>query len=421
MGSSLLAMAWGLEKAGFVPGIVLILAVGAICLYTSYVILKINERHGLYRNSEVHDLCRILLGKWAEVIAKIFSLIVLIGANIVYWILMSNFLYHSVHFIYTNIFSYEDAPYNNQTVICPKQEKNDSIPGVLINIAGGHQIFDQIWSLYSTVPLFLAVIMFPLLNFKSATFFTKFNSLGTISVAYLLIFVAVKGGIWGINIPSWSIEFELKNTFCALSGMLSLSFFIHNIIISIMKNNRHQEKNGRDLSIAYGLVTFTYLFIGVVFYITFPMVKTCIEDNILNNFPKNDVMTIVARVLLLFQLFTVFPLMAFMLRNDIIMNLTAILKWDCFSEFSYFRVIILNGIVVTVCILFACFLPRIGTLIRYTGALSGMVYVFTLPSLLKIASLRRDQILTTPKLIFYSSIIVLGAINLFSQFLINDS
>ena len=38
--------------------------------------------------------------------------------------------------------------------------------------------FDKIWGQFSTVPLFLILILFPLVNLKSATFFTKFNALG---------------------------------------------------------------------------------------------------------------------------------------------------------------------------------------------------------------------------------------------------
>lgn len=55
---------------------------------------------GLGDNDEVAHLCRQLLGRWAEIIAKIFSMIVLIGANIVYWVLMSNFLYNTVVFLH---------------------------------------------------------------------------------------------------------------------------------------------------------------------------------------------------------------------------------------------------------------------------------------------------------------------------------
>lgn len=73
--------------------------------------------------------------------------------------------------------------------------------------------------------------------------------LGTISVGYLLLFVAVKAATWGINVPNMESEFYLKPSFCALTGMLSLSYFIHNIIISIMRNNEHQEHNVSSLKL----------------------------------------------------------------------------------------------------------------------------------------------------------------------------
>ena len=45
-----------------------------------------------------------------------------------------------------------------------------------------------------------------------------------------------------------------------------------------MNNNRHQENNGRDMGLAYLLVTTTYMLIGAAFYISFPLPKWCIED-----------------------------------------------------------------------------------------------------------------------------------------------
>lgn len=35
---------------------------------------------------------------------------------------------------------------------------------------------------------------------------------------------------------------------------------------------------GRDLTIAFILVTVTYTLVGAVFYICFPLAKSCIED-----------------------------------------------------------------------------------------------------------------------------------------------
>ena len=51
-------------------------------------------------DGEVAELATMLLGQWAGYIAKMFSVLVLLGAVIVYWILMSNFLYHSVDYVY---------------------------------------------------------------------------------------------------------------------------------------------------------------------------------------------------------------------------------------------------------------------------------------------------------------------------------
>ena len=41
-----------------------------------------------------------------------------------------------------------------------------------------HSTFNTVWNQTKTVPLFLCILIFPLINFKSPTFFTKFNALG---------------------------------------------------------------------------------------------------------------------------------------------------------------------------------------------------------------------------------------------------
>ncbi|XP_045467070.1 sodium-coupled neutral amino acid transporter 9 homolog isoform X3 [Harmonia axyridis] len=363
LGSSLLAISWGIEKTGLFPGIILNFLIGAICLYTAYLLLRVNEKHSFIYDSQEHD---------------------------------------------------------NISVICPKEQHPVNVTAIT-NTAidvGGPFYFDKYWNLYSTVPVILAFIIFPLLNFKNAQIFMRFNSLGTISIVYLIGFSFVKFFTWGINWPDVSVVFSLKPTFAALSGMLTMSYFIHNIIISMMKNNRHQENNGRDLTIAFALVTFTYSAIGGLLYISFPLSKWCIEDNILNNFGKFDKLVLFGRALLFFQLSTVFPLLAYMLRKDIFSYLS-FLKEDE-KKFRYIPVIIMNAILVVICILFACFIPRIGTIIRYIGALSGMVYVFMMPNLLNIYSLRKENKLTSLRLFFHVTIIVIGILNLLSQFIISD-
>ena len=48
-----------------------------------------------------------------------------------------------------------------------------------------------------------------------------------------------------------------------LTGVLSLSFFIHNGALSILRNQRHPQNNVRDIIIAYLLVCVTYLTVGM--------------------------------------------------------------------------------------------------------------------------------------------------------------
>nr|CAD7576014.1 unnamed protein product [Timema californicum] len=424
MGSSLLVMPWGLEKAGLLTGMFLNVAMGGLCLYTTYRILQIHQLHGANNpDGEVADLCKILLGRSAEMVTKVISLVVLLGANIVYWVLMSNFLYYSVDYVHAQIAGVDLSivPINDTvppSVLCLRHFPADNITQVP-NEGLPNSTYENLWNLHTTVPLFLVLIIVPLVNFKSATFFTKFNSLGTLSAMYLLIFVFVKSAQWGININFSDVTDinyapQFLPSFPALSGMLALSFFIHNIIITIMRNNRHHKNNGRDLSIAYLLVTLTYALVGTVFYICFPLAKSCIEDNLLNNFQSWDPMTAVARVFLFFQLVTVYPLLTYMLR---VQMFTTLLR----STYpGFYHVLLLNTAIIIVCVMFAIFLPHIGTIIRFTGALSGLVYVFTLPSLLHLASQRKFGKQSWLSILLHIAIIIIGGGNLLAQFFVQD-
>ena len=52
---------------------------------------------------EFSDVCRCYLGKWGEWTAIIFALVTFLGGMIVYWVLMTNFLYTGGIFIYGKI------------------------------------------------------------------------------------------------------------------------------------------------------------------------------------------------------------------------------------------------------------------------------------------------------------------------------
>lgn len=128
---------------------------------------------------------------------------------------------------------------------------------------------------------FMAALLFPLLVKKEIGFLIKINSLG-VYFAMLLILYIIYSGISGMITTTY--DFALKenhkddeikhlllfgmNPF-KLAGIVTLGFCSHTFIFSIIKNNKVQENNTRDLFIGYCIVGMTYLVAGIFGYIGF--------------------------------------------------------------------------------------------------------------------------------------------------------
>merc|ERR1711962_644336 len=126
------------------------------------------------------------------------------------------------------------------------------------------------------------------------------------------------------------------------------------------------------------------MLIGSAFYIAFPLPKICIEDNLLNNFYAHDGLNVAAKVFLFFQMSTVFPLIMYLLRISILFPIFR----QLWPGRSY--VVLLNSVVIAICIAFAVFMPKIGTIIRFSGAACGMNLIFTLPVLVHLTHQKRS-------------------------------
>ena len=121
------------------------------------------------------------------------------------------------------------------------------------------------------------------------------------SIVFLIFFVTIyKGAQWGfsdnvdfVNTTSIHYVSQFKATgTAALPGVLSMGYFVHSAVctlrkffgnqillkISLVKDNKNQEKNARDLGIAYILVFITYTALGLIFYLSYPGWKGCISD-----------------------------------------------------------------------------------------------------------------------------------------------
>lgn len=433
MGTSLLAMPWALHQAGLVLGILLMLLMAGIAFYTAYRVVQSPQSLAMNVDSaqaEFSDVCRYFFGKKGEFVSVFFSIIVLIGGVIVYFVLMSNFLY------YTGNIVYESLQPNSTTlpimanktftcdVYCPNEHNSDALQWLdeteqLLDAVKdlSSSTFDKLWQLQGSVPVYLAIATFPLLNFKSPTFFTKFNVLGTVSVMYLLCFTFSKAFECGWNMdfsdPTSEHYVQLYSwKFPSLTGTLALSYFIHNAVLTILRNQKHPENNARDLGIGYALSAACYILIGFMFFAAFPTVRSCISDNFLNNFGSGDVMSATARLFLLFQMITVMPLLMYLIR----VQFSYVFTGTVYPGFIY--VCLINVLVITVAVFFAVMFPHVGSILRYVGSVSGLVYIFTLPCIVHLKRLEIQGRLTRTQLAIHGSIILLGVLNLIAQFLV---
>lgn len=428
MGTSILSIPWGIKQAGFTTGMCVIVLMGLLTLYCCYRVVKSRSMICTSDTTtwEYPDVCKHYFGSFGQWSSLLFSLVSLIGAMIVYWVLMSNFLFNTGKFIFNFIHHINDTDTilrtnDSNPVICPSAGSSghpDNSSMVFYNDTQVQQ-FEKWWNKSKTVPFYLIGLLLPLLNFKSPSFFSKFNILGTVSVLYLIVLVTLKAIRLGFHLEfHWFVptEFfvpEIRFEFPQLTGVLTLAFFIHNCIITLLKNNKNQENNVRDLCIAYMLVTLTYLYIGFLVFASFPsppLSKDCIEQNFLDNFPSGDILSFIARIFLLFQMMTVYPLLGYLARVQLLGHIFG----DVYP--SIFHVLILNVVIVGAGVTMACFYPNIGGIIRYSGAACGLAFVFIYPSLIYIISLRQEERLTWPKLVFHIFIIILGLANLFAQF-----
>ncbi|XP_038177980.1 sodium-coupled neutral amino acid transporter 9 isoform X3 [Arvicola amphibius] len=398
MGTSILSIPWGIKQAGFTTGMCVIVLMGLLTLYCCYRVVKSRSMICTSDTTtwEYPDVCKHYFGSFGQWSSLLFSLVSLIGAMIVYWVLMSNFLFNTGKFIFNFIHHINDTDTilrtnDSNPVICPSAGSSghpDNSSMVFYNDTQVQQ-FEKWWDKSKTVPFYLIGLLLPLLNFKSPSFFSKFNILGTVSVLYLIVLVTLKAIRLGFHLEfHWFVptEFfvpEIRFEFPQLTGVLTLAFFIHNCIITLLKNNKNQENNVRDLCIAYMLVTLTYLYIGFLVFASFPsppLSKDCIEQNFLDNFPSGDTLSFIARIFLLFQMMTVYPLLGYLARVQLLGHI------------------------------FGDVYPR------YSGAACGLAFVFIYPSLIYIISLRQEERLTLPKLVFHVFIMILGLANLFAQF-----
>jgi len=393
--------------------------------------------NGVEEEEEIHDfseICVVALGRWSRFVSISTSILILIGGSIAYHILMRDCLLSIVYGI-SGLTENKKFPWQKGG---PPWYWNDIVASLAI-----------------------VAVAFPLSLFKDLKLLGKINSLGVFFVMGLLSFI-VYACTRGFIDPYWTLHNSQKNqtmiataaslssgfdlelmmdsiewssilfgngtnpdhpklvnqlqlfsiNFSHLLAILSLSFFIHSVIVSILKNQKSLKHTTRDSAIAFMMAGMCYFIPGVLGSVAFRYVPTdSIQQNFLNQFSNKDIIANIARSSVLLQLIGIYPLLLYVIRVQLFeatMNKTYP---------GFILTFILNLFCCLSTTLFACFYPNVGTVLTYVGAICGLVYLFILPIGVHLSVMRKLGQLRWYSVIFHISLVIFGASILVLQFI----
>ena len=271
---------------------------GYIAWYTATLIIKHSYGH--------HDFafrCKEVLGSWSYYLAQLISVLVVLVAEISYHIFLAQNLYKVVNAFFE--FFDSEAPH---------------------------------WWTQKLCAVFVAIILIPLVINPFPEVIIRISSFAIIIVLSVAIIVVVTGFTPDDGIQMDDIEYTNKKFFKSL-GTLSLSFFAHNVLFTIIGNPVHPNHNSLNLFVGYTIDILIYALVGAAGYLGYHKytdpdtgeIKD-ISSNYLLMFESDYIPIFVARLLLVIQMFIVYPVIYRTLRTSFY---NTFLPRVCFSYGTY--------------------------------------------------------------------------------------
>ena len=165
------------------------------------------------------------------------------------------------------------------------------------------------------------------------------------------------------------------------SGILTLSYFLHNCVVFIIKNNEKEENNSRDLKLGYFAAGMSYLSIAIIGYFGFKgngFPQSSISQNALDMFSPTNPLAFIVRIILFTQMFTVYPIVIYFIRAQFFGYVYG-------TDYpSAKHIFLLSIIISSSTTLVASVYPKVGTIVGIVGAFCGLYFVYFMPVCLYI-------------------------------------
>ncbi|CAI2365038.1 unnamed protein product [Moneuplotes crassus] len=357
VGSGLFTIPWAFSNSGIVLGLIISFITFAISYYTCSIYVRLARN-----DSDFADTMYKYFGKKGWVVTMIFSILLMFSVIVIYYELMSQALFPVI--------------------------------AALIEWGGASEVSLDMGLDLSRFSLFytciaLTLILYPVVSKRDISMFIRLNSFGIIFVCFILIYILAYG-FYSLSNTTFEISNEesdlegttrnislFRNKFNNLAGMMTLGYYIHNVCISIVKENKHPENNTRDVFIGYFLVFLSYSLVGSLGYLGFSgyTFKANIREteNLLYMFSATDMLAFVIRIICFCQMFSVYPMLFCVIRNQFgtIFYQGRELSNDIYLAF--------NATLLIVATIIGATFPKVGSILGYVGGFIGLGLIYIIP------------------------------------------
>ena len=380
IGSNTVVLHNNVYNAGIIPAIFLSIIYGLICFYTCkiYVDFGMNEPDfSITIQKYLNKMFGPKIAKIGKNIQIIFNTLITLGGVLIYFLIMSQNLY---------------------PIVCLILEKI----GVEVNPDTTPE-FGRFSLIYLSIALCFA--LFPFTIKKDIGFLVKLSSYGIYFISILIIF-QIYVGISSLINTDFYFAYKKNKTDsnkrylllfgenpAIMAGAISLGYFCHTTILPTLKSNKNQKNNISDLFIAYVCVCFTFAFVGIMGYIGFSGKNFDAEfqQNWFYFFDYDDYYILFFRLLSVFQLMTVFPILVYVVRFHFFNFIYG-------NEYPSKKHTIIYGICVLILCLFIVYFfhKYLANLLGIIGATTSLILIYSFPPFIKMISyflkLRGDDI-----------------------------
>jgi len=407
MGSTLLVMPHIFHTTGWLLATIISIVVCSLATHTANLLLGHAKGLMADESSEICDLAALHLGRTAKWVTFFTGVFVLVGASCAMHAYSRTSLSHLVAL----------APDHGGFCTAAPHDLVDETQSPCEQAFNSGEVANLVYTV-AMLPITL-----PLANLSSMRLLSRVGGVGVICFVVILGFAMVSAAVSAqdhglAHARNGTSNLAHPESASIAFGIFSMSFFIHNALITIMRGAANPEKNPRDIGVAFFLVWICYVAMGVAANLFPPLGDLDAlgsEDaaNGLVSLPQPAKLAsalVLARVAVLVQSVTVYPVLLYLVRSQLFSAIYFKTPYP-----GWLPVLLCSLVEVTITSAITYAKVPISDILKYVGSFGGLVCIFCLPAIVHGVVHWRQGTFTVLRLLQVSLICAFGIYSLAVQ------